>query len=61
LADRFGYTRQIIIVMEQEEYALSLAFAFRIARMFRIPVEGVFEHVESGEGESYHGRLVTRR
>jgi len=43
LADRVGCTRQTILLLEQERYVPSLALAFRIAEVFSVPVEGVFE------------------
>jgi len=43
LADRVGCTRQTIILLEQERYVPSLVLAVRIARVFGVPVEGVFE------------------
>jgi putative transcriptional regulator len=46
LADRVGCTRQTIIVLEQERYVPSLSLALRIARVFRVPVEQVFELAE---------------
>lgn len=43
LADRVGCTRQTIILLEQERYVPSLALGLRIARVFGVPVESVFE------------------
>jgi len=43
LADRVGCTRQTIIVLEQGRYVPSLALAFRIAKVFGMLVEEVFE------------------
>jgi len=43
LADRVGCTRQTIILLEQERYVPSLVLALRIARVFGLPVERVFE------------------
>jgi putative transcriptional regulator len=43
LADRAGCTRQTIILLEQERYVPSLALALRIARVFKTPVEEMFE------------------
>ena len=42
LAERVGATRQTIIAVEAEKYAPSLELAFRLARVFRAPFEGVF-------------------
>ena len=44
LAERVGVTRQTIIAMEQEKYSPSLELAFRIARVFNMPLEEVFSY-----------------
>ena len=46
LADRFGCTRQTIIVLEKERYVPSLSLAFLIARVFDRTIEEVFEYVD---------------
>ena len=46
LATRAGCTRQTIIVLEQGKYVPSLALAFRIARIFGVPIEEVFQYEE---------------
>lgn len=43
LADRAFCTRQTIIALEQGRYLPSLVLAFRIARVFGVPIEGVFQ------------------
>ena len=47
LADRAQCTRQTIIALEQEKYVPSLALAFRIARVFQVSVDDVFEYRDS--------------
>ena len=47
LADRARCTRQTIIALEQGKYLPSLALAFRIARVFGVAVEEVFQLEES--------------
>jgi putative transcriptional regulator len=42
LADKVGVTRQTIIAIEKGEYSPSLELAFRIARVFKSPLEEVF-------------------
>jgi len=42
LADRVGCTRQTIIALEKGRYVPSLGLAFRIARVFNLPLEEVF-------------------
>ena len=44
LAGLVGVTRQTIIAMEQEKYSPSLELAFRIARVFNLPLEEVFTY-----------------
>jgi putative transcriptional regulator len=46
LADRTQCTRQTIVALEQGKYVPSLALAFRIARVFGLEIEEVFEYVE---------------
>jgi putative transcriptional regulator len=51
LADRIGVTRQTVIAIEQGRYSPSLEMAFRIARVFGVPLDSVF-HYPDLEGES---------
>ncbi|GAA4441614.1 helix-turn-helix transcriptional regulator [Phytohabitans houttuyneae] len=44
LADRIGVTRQTIIAIEQGRYSPSLEMAFRIARVFKVPLDDVFQY-----------------
>ena len=44
LADQVGVTRQTIIAIEQGKYSPSLEMAFRIARVFGVPLDDVFEY-----------------
>jgi putative transcriptional regulator len=44
LADRVGVTRQTILAIEAGKYAPSLPLAFRIARVFAVPIEQVFQY-----------------
>jgi putative transcriptional regulator len=44
LAERIGVTRQTVIAIEQGRYSPSLEMAFRIARMFKVPLEDVFHY-----------------
>ena len=46
LADLTNCTRQTIVALEQEKYVPSLALAFRIARVFGVSLEDVFEYHE---------------
>lgn len=44
LADRVEVTRQTIIAIEQGRYSPSLEMAFRIARVFGVPLDNVFQY-----------------
>jgi putative transcriptional regulator len=44
LADRVDLTRQTIIAVEQGRYSPSLEAAFKIARVFGVPLEDVFQY-----------------
>ncbi len=44
LADQVGVTRQTIIATEAGKYAPSLPLAFKIAHVFGIPIEAVFQY-----------------
>ncbi|WP_067822273.1 helix-turn-helix transcriptional regulator [Nocardia inohanensis] len=46
LADRLGVTRQTVNAIEQGKYSPSLEMAFQIARVFRLPLDDVFEYPE---------------
>ncbi|MFC5471802.1 helix-turn-helix transcriptional regulator [Cohnella suwonensis] len=46
LADRVGVTRQTIVAIEKGKYSPSLELAFRIARVFNLPLEEVFSYDE---------------
>ncbi|WP_275424972.1 helix-turn-helix transcriptional regulator [Archangium violaceum] len=50
LAQRIGVTRQTIIAIEQGRYSPSLEMAFQIARVFKVPLEQVFQYSDS-EGQ----------
>jgi putative transcriptional regulator len=44
LADRIGVTRQTINAIEQSKYSPSLEVAFKIARVFGVRLEDVFQY-----------------
>ena len=46
LAQRIGMTRQTVAAIEQGKYSPSLEAAFRIARVFNVPLDQVFRWVE---------------
>ena len=49
LANRAGCTRQTIIALEQGKYLPSIELAFRIARIFGVTLEEVFQYEEGGK------------
>ncbi len=44
LADKVGVTRQTIIAIEANKYSPSLSLAFRLAEVFGVPLEEVFQY-----------------
>lgn len=44
LADRIDLTRQTVIAIEGDKYSPSLETAFRIANVFGVPLEQVFQY-----------------
>nr|WP_307872893.1 helix-turn-helix transcriptional regulator [Actinoplanes ovalisporus] len=44
LADRIGVTRQTVIAIEQGRYSPSLEVAFRIASVFGVGLDDVFQY-----------------
>ena len=46
LADKIGVTRQTVNAIELGKYSPSLEVAFRIARVFGVPLEDVFQFQE---------------
>lgn len=52
LAEKVGVTRQTVIAIEGDKYSPSLEVAFRIARVFGVPLEEVFQYQpEAGAGD----------
>ncbi len=51
LAERIGVTRQTVIAIEQGRYSPSLELAFQIARVFKVPLDEVFQY-PGVEGET---------
>jgi len=44
LADKIGVTRQTVLAIESGKYSSSLELAFRIASVFDVPLEDVFQY-----------------
>ena len=49
LADKIGVTRQTVIAIELDKYSPSLETAFKIAMVFGVPLEQVFQY-EAAKG-----------
>jgi putative transcriptional regulator len=47
LAQKLGISRQAVIAIEKEKYDPSLPLAFRIARLFKKPIEEIFKFEDS--------------
>ena len=43
LADKLGVSRQTINAIETEKYDPSLPLAFKVAKLFKLPIEEIFE------------------
>lgn len=43
LADKLEVSRQTINAIETEKYDPSLPLAFKVARLFKLPIEAIFE------------------
>jgi putative transcriptional regulator len=50
LAERVGVTRQTIVAIERGSYNPSVGLALRLADVFGVPVEALFE-MEGGSGD----------
>jgi putative transcriptional regulator len=44
LAEKLGVSRQTVNAIETEKYDPSLPLAFKVARLFKRPIEEIFEH-----------------
>ena len=52
LADKIDLTRQTVIAIEGDKYSPSLETAFRIANVFGVPLEQVFQYQDDRKGSS---------
>lgn len=46
LADQIGVSRQTVIAIEANKYLPSLGLAFKIAKLFKTPIEEIFIYQE---------------
>jgi putative transcriptional regulator len=47
LADKLSVSRQTINAIETEKYDPSLPLAFKVARLFKLPIEDIFDPAKS--------------
>jgi putative transcriptional regulator len=46
LAERVGVTRQTLLAIEAAKYSPTLELAFKIAKVFGVPLDAVFQYEE---------------
>jgi putative transcriptional regulator len=51
LADKTGVTRQTMVAIENGKYSPTLELAFRIAHVFKMPLEDVFSFNSEGDSD----------
>lgn len=51
LAEKVGISRQAVISIEKYKYTPSLELAFKIAEVFNVSINDVFEHKEGENNE----------
>lgn len=52
LADQVEVSRQTIISLESGRYNPSILLAFRLAKLFEVPIETVFIYEENDDGKA---------
>jgi putative transcriptional regulator len=55
LAERLGVSRQTIHAIESEKYDPSLPLAFKMSKLFAMPIEAIFEPDEPGRARDERG------
>ena len=51
LADRLDVSRQAVIAIETGKYDPSLPLAYKLARLFAMPIEEIFDDGSKGHGD----------
>lgn len=54
LSGYLGMSRQTVNALETGKYDPSLPLAFKIARLFQLPIEAIFQCDLEGENEATH-------
>lgn len=49
LAEKVGVTRQTLLAIEAAKYSPTLELAFRIAKVFGVPLDAVFQYEDGAE------------
>ena len=49
LADKVGVTRQTIVAIEKGKYSPTLELAFKIAAVFKAPLQEIFSYIPNGK------------
>lgn len=52
LAERIGVSRQTVVAIEKARYSPTLELAFRIARVFGVPLDQVFRYAAEEESDA---------
>ena len=54
LSEYLGVSRQTVNALETGKFDPSLPLAFKIARLFQLPIEAIFQDDPTGEDEAHH-------
>ena len=54
LSERLGVSRQTVNALETGKYDPSLPLVFKLARLFQLPIEEIFQDDPVGENEAKH-------
>ena len=64
LAEKIGVTRQTLLAIEAAKYSPTLELAFRIAKVFGVPLDEVFQYVDEstavGANADASGRVLLK-
>jgi putative transcriptional regulator len=52
LAEKIGVTRQTLLAIEAAKYSPTLELAFKIAKVFGVPLENIFQYGDEGVAEA---------
>lgn len=49
LADKMGVSRQTVVAIESDKYLPSLGLTFRLAKLFKVQIEDIFQDEENDD------------